>query len=231
MANVRIQTLTSVEYVDGAMEISKNEFDELDGMLRSIAWKYNGWYGYTFDDIHEILWEVAAENIKAGQRDLRWICRCCYNRVSDMMRGIKRSRARGFSCDDELMDALLARGIEGSYDIEDTFNDYGSPARWNPNFNEQYRTGEVHQGEVDVMELVNLFPKGSKYWKWMMLLGIRCGAIEVSQETFDKLFTCKHSPDYEISKLMEYNSQSNNGYRNIRRYVQRKVSEYLGERK
>ena len=230
MANVRIRTLTSVEYIDGSMEISKNEFDELDGMLRGVAAKYNGWYDLTFDQLYEVCWEVAAEIIKAGVTDLSWICRCCYNKISDIIRSIKRNRVRGFNVDDELMDALLSQGIEASYDVDDNYNDYGRPAKWNPDFNVQYRTGEVRQGEVDVMELVNLFPKGSKYWKWMMLLGIRCGAIEVSQETFDKLFTCKHSPDYEISKLLEYNSQSNNGYRNIRRNVQKRVAEYLGNR-
>ena len=230
MATVRIQTLTSVEYVDGQMEISKDEFDALDGMLRGIAGKYAGWYDCTYEQIHEILWEVAAENIKAGNRDLNWICRCCYNRISDLMRQIRRSRTRGFNCDEETMDDFLARGIDCGFDIGDLMQGDGQPSRWHPNFNEQYRVGEVHQGEVDVMEIVNLFPKGSKYWKWLMLLGIRCGAIEVDRETFDKLFTCKHSPDYEISKLMEYNSQSNNGYRNIRRNVQKRVAEYLGER-
>ena len=227
MAVTKSKSLTSVNYVDGSLELSKSDFEQLNGMIRGISLKYKGWYGCTFDDIYELCWEKALTIIHNGGYDFDLICQCCYNGVSDLMKSLRRRQDKQFSCDTDIMDTALYGGSSESEYHEDEPVSLGV-LRWNPDFNSTYEIGKVNQGNVDFRELLNLFEKGSKEWKWLYLVAIRMGCIEVSTEVYDRLFTNKHSIDFEVSALLGYKHQSYTGYRRIKKRVQETVSRYLG---
>ena len=223
--HIEVKTLTSVEYSDAGLELTKKDFDRLDSIARKLASTYNGWYGLTYDDVYDVTWEKISSLIKEGARDFALIYRCCKNTVLDLIRKTVKESGRKFNVDDELMDKVLYCNRSGSYDANENVNNCNT--KWNPDFNNMYVTGKVSQDCFGFMELLGLFEKRTPEWEWMLLVGIRNKIIEVDPVIYNKLFTDRHSVDCEVSKLMGYNHQSNNGYRAVKWRVQKAVSEYL----
>ena len=223
--NITVKSITSVTYSDGEMELSTKDFDSLDSIARSLSAKYHGWYGLVFDDIYEVVWEKISSVIKEGCRDYALICRCCSNGVIDLVRKAKMQSVRGFDADAEIMDAALYNNNSFDYDYIDDVDNYKT--NWNPDFNHTYEVGVVLQEGYDFFELLGLFEKGSREWEWLYLAGIRNKIIEIDPKIYNRMFTDSHSVDYEISKLMGYKHQSNNGYRAIKWRVKSTVAKYL----
>lgn len=224
--NITVNSLTSVTYSDeGNMELSTKDFESLDSIARSLSAKYHGWYGLVFDDIYEVVWEKISSVVKSGCRDFAFIYRCCSNGAIDLVRKAKMQSVRGFNADAEIMDSALYGGESYDYDFID--DDEEVKTNWNPDFNDTYETGTVSQDCSNFYELLGLFEKGSREWEWLFLCGIRNKIIEVDPVIYDRMFTDGHTVDYEISKLMGYKHQSNNGYRAIKERVQYTVAKYL----
>ena len=223
--NITVKSITSVTYSDGEMELSTKDFDSLDSIARSLSAKYHGWYGLVFDDIYEVVWEKISSVIKEGCRDYALIYRCCSNGVIDLVRKAKMQNVRGFDADAEIMDAALYNNNSFDYDYIDDVDNYKT--NWNPDFNRTYEVGVVLQEGYDFFELLGLFEKGSREWEWLYLAGIRNKIIEIDTKIYNRMFTDSHSVDYEISKLMGYKHQSNNGYRAIKWRVKSTVAKYL----
>ena len=224
--HIEVKTLTSVEYSDNGLELSTKDFERLDSIARSLSAKYHGWYGLVYDDIYEGVWEKISSLIKDGVRDFALIYRCSKNKVMDSIRQAQNRQARGFDVDEELMDKALYRGLYDSYDAYNNMN--STHTKWNPDFNEMYVNGKVAQDCLEFVDLLRLFEKGSREWEWLYLVGIRNKIIEIDPRIYNRMFSDDHTVDSEVSKLMGYNHQSNNGYRAIKWRVQNKVAEYLG---
>ena len=217
-------TITSVTYSDeGNLELSANDFNRLDDIARMLSAKYHGWYGLTFDDIYDVVWEKISSLIKDNCLDFALIYRCCSNGAIDLVRKAKIQSDRGFNADADIMDSALY----GNESYDDDFTDDSVTSKWDPDFNDTYEVGTVSQDCSNFYELLGLFEKGSREWEWLYLCGIRNKIIEVDPVIYDRMFTDGHTVDYEISKLMGYKHQSNNGYRAIKERVQYTVAKYL----
>ena len=224
--NITVKSLTSVTYSDdGNMELSTEDFDNLDSIARSLATKYHGWYGLVFDDMYDVIWEKISLLVKDGCLDFAYIYRCCSNTTIDLVRKAKVQGDRGFDADEVIMDSALYSSGSFEYDYYD--DNEGTRTNWDPNFNDTYKVGAVPTDCFDFYDLLNLFDKGTREWEWLYLAGIRNKIVEIDPTDYKRMFTDGHSADYEISKLMGYNHQSNNGYRAIKYRVQCKVAKYL----
>lgn len=221
--HISVKTLTSVEYSDEGLELSTKDFENLDNIARSLSAKYHGWYGLVFDDVYEVVWEKISSLIKEGVRDFALIYRCCKNLAMDQVRKAQAHRSRGFDADEVIMDSALYGNASFDSDFDEPVK-----TKWNPDFNDQYVVGKVSTDCFDFVELLGLFEKGSPEWEWLYLVGIRNKIIEIDPVIYNRMFSDKHTVDQEVSKLMGYNQQSNNGYRAIRWRVRCKVAEYLG---
>lgn len=222
---ITVKSLTSVNYENGSLELSKKDFDRIDSIIRQLAAERTGWYGLEFDEIYSTLWVKASEIIKDGGYDFAWLYYCLRNKVRDLARDASRKNTRGFTADDIIMDSALYSG-ESYDDYDEGTSDVKVP-KVDPTFNFHYEIGSISQDCFDFSELLGLFEEGSSEWKWLYLTAIRNKLIDVAPETYDRLFTDEHSVDYEVSALLGYNSQSNSGYRNIRDRVRNKVAKHL----
>lgn len=201
--------------------LSFDEFQEMDNMLRGVAGYYRGWYGNTYDDIYALAWEVALEHIKDGMTDRPWICRCVYNRISDLMRKIKREWAKGVYV--SLEDYL------NKFDFDpDMYEDYGSVPKKDPDFNDQFHTGEDFLDKENVLDILNLFEKDSNEWTYVALVAVYVGARACDRHRYEKLFDGNGSMDMQIARILGYNNSTCRGYRSIKLRVRQTVARYLG---
>lgn len=188
--------------------LKEEEFNSLDSMLRGIAGKYNGWYGLKYEDLYQECWLKASEVINSSEElNLDLICRCCYNRVMDIVRYTTR----------RLNQIPMDPGDESNRPL------YGNSAKlWN-NSKTNFDINLILE------EIENLFDEGSREREYIHELEVYFGVKDATKEAINSLFDFSSSRDNEIAWNLGYANSSSNGYRGLKWRVRCAVEEHFGE--
>lgn len=197
----------------GMVDLNEEEINELDKMLNGIASRYNGWAGLDKDsDIVPELWCKVMKIINKKQEvNMNYLARACYFTCIDLYDKTKRNNDRNFSAEPSLFDTLL-----------DESNDrvgFKASANTKPNTVEDYT-------EPLVIELLNLFPKGTKERTYVEMniqwTGMSGGSTD------DIQFKGK---EYKTAIACGYASDTSSGYRSMVSRIRTAIKDYYTEYK
>lgn len=203
------------------MELSKEQFDQLDQIIGGISWKYRDYYGMSRDDLYQEGWCEAIKLIEEKGFQPSLIASAIYCRMKDLMRYNSRRQNQ------ILFDTLPDRtSLDDKPFLE-------SVMRTDIEYYDTYWTGKNRIGndfdsQVNIKEMDKLFEEGSNDQKFFRLVAVYIGTVKNSEKIQKSIFNFDSSMDYEISLKLGYPNSTSRGYRSVKRRVRKTIAQYMG---
>lgn len=192
--------------------IAKKEQDNMEQFKRiveGVARKYGSIY-VSREDLEQELWIVVLEKIRdfggADKVDPRFIARCCYNKAVDFYRYSRRRK-------DSTARLIEEMGEDDNDSVEE---------------NIPRSTFEDGYDRVVIKEIIDLFPQGSRERKYVVTKLYMYGEISESDGLPDKLEMPEGDNEYDILKLLGYNSRYPASWGKLKYQIRDTIYRYLG---
>lgn len=196
--------------------LTAEQFEKLDSMIRGITFKYRDWYRMSWEDLQQECWIKACETIKTNGFEPNLIAKNCYHLISDINRKNKRRMNQFPTYDSEIFSE------ESNLPVKDP-----DEQAWSA----KNTLAQDFTSQVFIKEMDALFEDGSQEKKLFRLMAIYVGAVRPNQNLFGVFFEGVGSMEKEIAKKLGYNSNSNCGYRNLRKRVRKTIEKYMKSEK
>lgn len=191
------------------MPDNKTYQQELVKMIKGIAKKVSPkLFSRDTEDIEQDLWVkvLEAEKRKGHQLDLNLAAKICYDYVKDMIDYDMRRNH------------LSSDSIEGTSDSEDQSGDKIIGATQDKG---------NYASDIDLKDLYNKFPEGSKERIFLDFWGNKSGAVPNTNVIPEKSRENDGYTEGALAKMLGFASASSGGYRRFRDKMKGIISDYL----
>ena len=225
----KIQGVTS----DNKVTITEEYFNQLETLIHGICMKkkeYAEKVGLDYDTIHQECWVVAMGVIQGEAANGRlldnmikpgWFAQCCFNRIVDLGRYQFR-RVNQIPVDPSVFDRSNTN-VDDNYSSGDSIWTEARDMFWNTGV----KPGSDFDSELNITDIENLFPEGSRERRYVEAMEIYANVKQVDPDVFDSIFTLTASVRNELAWYLGFARSDSSGFRNLERRVRDKIREYL----
>ena len=200
------------------LQLSENQFKELNKMLNGIARKYAGWGGIDYDDILQECWVKAITVInQTGELKLNLIASSCYNRIIDLCRYQKRR-----------VNQIPVEHSQFDYRDESDSNnslDFSPIEGWNIT---QQSTEDVVIDNLAVDIIEDLFAPGSIEKEYVHLVAVYLRLKQPNVTNIKIIFNENAPMENNIAISLGYANSMSSGYRNCKKRVRSVIAKHMG---
>lgn len=203
----------------GEVQLTEEEFDQINKMVCGISWKRHGWSGLEADDIMVELWLKVMQVLKdCREVNLPLLAGCCWNRSMDLCRAAKRQKERCFS---------IPNAYEIFEDSDQITDEYDGSASRGSNVLRKYEVDDC-DSNMSIKAMLDLFPPDSKEYEYIQLSLLYNGLVETyykdPTKKFDDVFGNQRR-ELELAWKLGFANDTSSGYRNLRDRVRNKIIE------